>query len=64
MDGDDVDEHFCEELLSILLNGDIQTFWSRVIDGSSISKYISEASTFIHHVICACNEICGVSWSS
>ena len=59
MDGDDVDE----ELLSILLNGDVQTFWSRFVDGSSISKYISEASTF-HHVICACNEICGVSWSS
>lgn len=38
MDGDDVDE----ELLSILLNGDIQTFWSRFVDGSSISKYISE----------------------
>ena len=43
MDGDDVDE----ELLSILLSGDIQTFWSRFVDGSSISKYISEASTFI-----------------
>ena len=43
MDGDEVDE----ELLSILLNGDIQTFWSRFVDGSSISKYISEASTFI-----------------
>ena len=47
MDGDDVDE----ELLSIL-NGDIQTFWSRFVDGSSISKYISEASicimSFVH----------------
>lgn len=59
MNGDDVDEQLHEDLLSILLNGDIKRFWSRWGDGSSVSRYITEVNVDeLLQSNCVGNEIC------
>ena len=63
MNGVDVDEQLRENLLSILLNGDIKRLWSRWGDGSSVSRYITEVNVdeLLHLIVLAMRFVM-LSW--